>query len=84
MTFNISPADIAVFINLALFVGQVTAIFLYRTRERKMALAVIQTNSSLISSVTDLVNTLEKVLEQNKIKQAVDKAMHEEEEFIIE
>ena len=84
MNVAISPQNVFLFFNLLLFAGQIALIYLYRKVERKKMQSVITTNELLISSVTDLVSTLGKMLQQNTIQQAVAQAKAEEEEFRID
>lgn len=85
MVLNVSSSEIAMLINLALFVGQIAMIYFYRTVERRKSDAVITTNRALISSVTSLVETLQKVLEQRVINEAIAQARaDQEEEFRID
>lgn len=83
MIFNIPPQNVLLFVNLALFVGQIALLYFYFTVWKKRNDAVSDTNRALISSVSDLVTTLGKVLQQSTIQQAVAKAQADEEEFTI-
>lgn len=85
MNVNISPSDVSSFLNLALFVGQIAMIYFYRKVERKKMQSVIDTNKVLITSVSDLVKTLSKMLERRTIETAVAQAKaDQEEEFRID
>jgi len=85
MNVNIPPQNVFLLLNMALFVGQIAMIYFYRKVERKKMQSVIDTNRALIGSVTDLVSTLGKVLQQNTIQQAIAQAKaDQEEEFRID
>jgi len=85
MTVDISPQNVLIFLNLGLFVGQWALIYFYLTVAKKKADAVITTNEALISSVTDLVNTLTKMLQRTTIEQAIAEAKAKDDrEFIID
>jgi len=77
---NVSASETMVFLNLAIFIGQIAAIYCYRKVERRKAGLVISTNIELTGSVSELVKTLQKVIQQNIINHAVARARVSEQE----
>lgn len=85
MNVAISPQNVFLFLNLLFFVGQIALVYFYWTVLRKKIQALMDTNKVLVSSVSDLVKTLSKMLEQRTINQAVAQAKVDmEEEFKID
>lgn len=85
MNVVISPADLAVFLCMALFVVQLVMVYFYLTVVKKKSDAVISTNRALSTSVSDLVSTLQKVLQTRSINDAVAQARADDDrEFIID
>ena len=85
MNVAISPQNVFLFLNLLFFVGQIAMVYFYWTVYKKKIDALMDTNGVLVSSVSDLVKTLTKMLEQRTINQAVAQAKVDiEEEFKLD
>lgn len=88
MTFDISPAQLFLFVDICLLIAVSGMYFTFLKHERRNMHDVLKSNETLARSVSSLVRTMDAALEQNIIEKAVTQRVKdrdmEMEEFTIE
>ena len=83
MTFDITPAQLFLFVDICLLLGVAGMYFTFLKHERRKMNDVIKTNETLAKSVNSLVKTMNHALEQNMIDRAVAERVQSMEEVAI-
>lgn len=79
---EITEGATLVFINIFFLVGQISGFYCFQKLERRRAKAVIDSNLSLTSAVSEMVKSMKQNMQQNAINFAVAKARSEDEIII--
>jgi len=79
---EITEGATLVFINIMFLVLQISGFYCFQKLERRRAKAVIDSNLSLTSAVSEMVKSMKHNMQQNAINYAVAKARSEDEIII--
>ena len=83
MTFDITSAQLFLFVDICLLLGVAGMYYTFLKHERKKMNDVIKTNATLAKSVNSLVKTMNNALEQNMIDKAVSERVQSMEDITI-